>query len=178
MKTLTVILLFVAIGCYAGDPSDITQKAVDVTNCDGILQHCVVTRRGKEMVMSEIYSPDAKGKLVINYRSYCVGGKSVMRESDNHKSGRLDTIVVHNPGTGDMEVFTRQADGSVKPVSTRELLAHKQMDAAVADVVRTLNDTNTTAAQQDQKIQDIQRKAKDALQQFQDAEKQKTNNNQ
>ena len=123
--------------------------------------------------MREMYSPDAKGKLVINSRTYRVGGDLVMMECDNHKSGMLDTIVVHNPGTGDMEVFTRQADGSVKPVSTRELLAHKQMDATVADVVRTLNDTNTTAAQQDQKVQEIQRKAKDALQQLQDAEKQK-----
>ena len=178
MKTLTIILLFVAIGCYAGDTSDITQKVVDVTNCDGILQHVVETHRGKETVMREMYSPDAKGKLVINCRAYIVDGHSVMTESDDHKSGRFDTIVVRNLGTGDMEVFTHQADGSVKPVSTRELLAYKQMDAAVADVVRTLNDTNTTSAQRDQKVEEIQRKAKDALQQLQDAEKQKTNDNQ
>jgi hypothetical protein len=95
-----------------------------------------------------------------------------MMESDDHKSGKLDTVVVYNPGKDDMEVFTRQADGSVKPVSARTLQAYKQQNAAVSDFVRTtLTGTNMSDAELSERIQETQQK-------IQDAEKQKTDSKQ
>lgn len=167
MRTLVIILLFVAIGCYAGDTSDITSKAFNKTNQDGTVSFRMVTSyRGKEKVMMETFRPNAHGVLAITSRSYLVGGDLVMTESDEHKCGRFDTIAVYHPGTEDMEVFTRNADSSVKPVSTRTLSAYKQQAAAASDFFRDLP-TNASDAQISERLQETRQK-------IQDAEKQKT----
>ncbi len=173
MKILTVILLFVAIGCYAGDTSDITQNVLDRTNLFGARQHFVMTYRGTKKVMTEIFTPDAKGKLVIDSRSYLVGGDLVMLECAEHTPGKLNSIYIYIPSTGDMEAFTRQADGSVKPVSTRLLLAYKEMHATEKDLFITLNNTNTTEEQWEAKVQEIKNRVQE-IQKKIDAEKPKT----
>jgi|NGEPerStandDraft_6_1074524.scaffolds.fasta_scaffold58969_2 hypothetical protein len=178
MKTLITILLFVAIGCYTSGASDITQKVFVRTNLDGIIQHVVMTCRGKEKVMTERFSLDAKGKLVIDSRSYSVGGDLMMIELAEHTRGKLDTICIYHPGTNTMEVFTRSADGSVKPVSTRALLGYEQENAANTDFFRTMANTNTTDAQWSQKVQETKQKVHDAEKQIQDAEEQKTDGKQ
>jgi len=178
MKTLITILLFVAIGCYAGDTSDITQKVFDRTNYYGIHQHWVVTYRGKEKIMKEVFIPDAKGKLVIDFRCYFVGGYLMTVENAKHTPGKLDTISIYYPGTNVMEVFTRSDDGSVKPVSTRALLGYEQENAANTDFFRTLDNTNTTDVQWSQKVQETEQKVRDAEKQIQDAEKQKIDSKQ
>jgi len=173
MRTLVIILLFVAFGCRAGDTSDITNKVFEKTNKDGTVSfRMVTTYRGKEMVMVEMFRPNAQGVLAIASRSYFAGGDLVMTESDEHKSGRFDTIAVYRAGTDDMEVFTRQADGSVKPVSTQTLQVYKKQNATVSDVVGMMfTDTNASDAEISERIQEIRQK-------IQDAEKQKTDGKQ
>jgi hypothetical protein len=173
MKIFVIILLFVAIGCYADDTTDITNKVFEKKDKDGKVSFRLERiYRGKDMVMMESFRPNAQGVLVLGTRSYWVGGDLVMMESDDHKSGKLDTVVVYNPGKDDMEVFTRQADGSVKPVSARTLQAYKQQNAAVSDFVRTtLTGTNMSDAELSERIQETQQK-------IQDAEKQKTDSKQ
>jgi len=167
MRILVIISLFVAIGCYAGDTSDITSKVFEKTNTDGTVSfRMVTTYRGKEKVMMEMFRPDAQGVLAITSRSYLAGGDLVMTESDEHKSGRFDTFAVYGPGTDDMEVFTREADGSVKPVSTRTLSAYKQQTAAVSDFFSGLP-TNASDAE-------ISKRLEETRQKIQNAEKQKT----
>lgn len=167
MRTLVIILLFVAIGCYAGDTSDITSKVFEKTNKNGTVSfRMVTTYRGKEKVMMETFRPNAQGVLTITSRSYLAGGDLVMTESDEHKSGRFDTIAVYRPGTDDMEIFTRQADGSVKPVSTRTLSAYKQQAAAASDFFNELP-TNASDSEISKRLQETRQK-------IQDAEKQKT----
>jgi hypothetical protein len=171
MKIPTIILLFVAIGCYAGDTSDITQNVLDRTNLFGTREHFVTTYRGTKKVMTEIFSPGANGKLVITSRSYLVGGDLVILESAEHTPGKLDSIFIYNPRTDAMEAFTRQADGSVKPVNTHLLLAYQQEHATVSDLFKTLNNTNTTEEQWEAKVQEIKKKVQE-IQKKVDAEKQ------
>jgi outer membrane lipoprotein-sorting protein len=173
MKTFVIVLLFVAIGCYAGDTSDITSKVFEKTNKDGTVSfRMVTTYRGKAKVLMETFRPNAQGVLVISSRSYLAGGDLVTMESDEHKSGRFDTVAVYRPGTDDMEVFIRQADGSVKPVSTQTLQAYKKQNAAVSDFIGTMwTNTNTSDEEISERIQAAQKK-------IQDAEKQKTDGKQ
>jgi hypothetical protein len=171
MRTLVIILLFAAIGCYAGDISDITSKVFEKTNEDGKVSfRMVTTYRGKEKAMMETFQPNVQGVLTITSRSYLAGGDLVMTESDEHKSGRFDTIAVYHPGTDDMEIFTRQADGSVKPVSTQTLSAYKQRAAAASDFFSELP-TNASDAEISKRLQEMRQK-------IQDAEKQKTDGKQ
>ena len=171
MRLLVIILLFVAVGCYADDTSDITSKVFEKTNTDGTVSfRMVTTYRGKEKVMMETFRPNAQGVLIIRSRSYLAGGDLVMTESDEHKSGRFDTIAVYRSGTDDMEIFTREADGSVKPVSTRTLSAYKQQTAAASDFFSELP-TNASDAEISEQLQKTRQK-------IQNAEKQKTDGKQ
>jgi outer membrane lipoprotein-sorting protein len=173
MRTFVIILLFVAIGCYAGDTSDITSKVFEKKDKDGKISFRMVTTcRGKTKVMMEVFRPNAQGVLAISARSYLAGGDLVTTESDEHKSGKFDTVAVYHPGTDEMEVFTRQADGSVKPASTQTLQAYKKQNAAVSDFIGTMW-TNTNASDEEisERIQATQKK-------IQDVEKQKTDGKQ
>jgi hypothetical protein len=171
MRILVIISLFVAIGCYAGDTSDITNKTFEKTNKDGAVSfRAVTTYRGKKEVMIETFRPNAQGVLSITSRSYLAGGDLVMTESDEHKSGRFDTIAVYHPGTDDMEVFTCGSDGSVKPVSTRTLSGYKQQAALASDFFSGLP-TNASDAEISKRLQETRQK-------IQDAEKQKTDGKQ
>jgi hypothetical protein len=172
MKILTIFLLFVAIGCYADDSSDITQKVIERKGNDGkVSVRTITTYRGQDKVMAETFRTNAQGALVLWSRSYLLSGKLVMMECEEHEPGKLDTICVYIPDTDAMEVFTRQADGSVKPVSTRLLSLYKEESATVSDLFRTLNNTNTTEAQWEQKVQEIKQKAKEIEKKMEDAEK-------
>ena len=132
-----------------------------------------MTYRGTKKVMTEIFTPDANGKLVIDSRSYLVGGELVVLECAEHIPGKLDSIYLYIPSMGEMEAFTRQADGSVKPVSTRLLSAYKEMHATEKDLFKTLNNTNTTEEQWEAKVQEIKNRVQE-IQKKIDAEKQKT----
>jgi hypothetical protein len=169
MKTFVIILLFVAIGCYADDTSDITSKVFEKKAKDGKVSFRMETiYRGKTKVMTEMFRPNLQGVLVLRTRGYYADGTLVMTESDDHKSGKLDTITVFHSGADDIEIFTRQTDGSVKPVSTQTLQAYKKQIAALSDFFDTMyTDTNTTDAEISKRIQETQQK-------IQDAEKQKT----
>jgi gas vesicle protein len=173
MRALVIILLFVAVGCYAGDTLDITSKVFEKKDKDGkITFRMVTTYRGKAKVMMEIFRPNVQGVLAISARSYLAGGNLVTTESDEHKSGKLDTVAVYHPGTDDMEVFTRQADGSVKPASTQTLRAYKKQNAAISDFIGTIwTNTNTNDEEILERIQATQKK-------IQDAQKQKTDGKQ
>jgi len=167
MKTFAIILLFAAIGCYAGDTSDITNKVFEMKGDDGKVSFRIeTTYRGKAKVMMEMFRPNAQGMPVISSRSYFAGGDMVMSECDDHKSGKLDTIIVYHPGTDDIEMFTRQADGSVKPVSTQTLEAIKQEGAVTTNFFLTLP-TNPSDEEISKRLKETQKK-------IQDIEKQKT----
>ena len=85
--------------------------------------------------MMETFRPNSQGELAISARSYLAGGDLVMTESDEHKSGRFDTIAVYHPGTNEMEVFIRLPDGSVKPASAQVVQAYKKRNAEISEFI-------------------------------------------
>lgn len=147
MKTLVAILLFVATGCHAQETNGITSKAVERdTNKDGRPDFRVETvyRNGQKVML--IWSkPDAKGVLRVSSRSYLAGGDMVTTESDEDRDGVFETITVYRAGTTDTEVFTRQQDGSVAPVSGQELAAYKKKIAAMDEFWDKAFDKDTSA---------------------------------
>ena len=164
MRTFVIILLFVAIGCYAGDTSDVTTKIFEKKGKDGkVCFRMETTYRGKTKMMVEIFRPNAQGVMVISERSYMAGGDLVTTESDQHNSGKFDTIAVYHPGTDDIEVFTRLADGSVKPVSTQTLQAYKKQNAAIADFFTAIwTKTNASDEEISERVQATRKKIQDA----------------
>jgi hypothetical protein len=63
-----------------------------------------------------------------------------MVESDDDGDGTLESIAVFNPDTDNFEMFTRQPDGSVKPVSTQKLDSIKRQTAVANETTRKLFD--------------------------------------
>jgi hypothetical protein len=45
--------------------------------------------------MMAISRPTADGELRVSSRSYFAGGSIVMTESDEHRTGRLDTVTIY-----------------------------------------------------------------------------------
>jgi hypothetical protein len=110
--------------------------------------------------------------MVVTSRSYLVGGDLVMTEADEKHDGTLQTIAVYHPGTNDMEIFTRQLDGSVKPVSTRTLDAYQKQNAAISEFWTNAFDNNFDQKIDDKKMMDS---FHDTQNKIQDAELEKTN---
>jgi hypothetical protein len=124
--------------------------------------------RGKDKIMMITSRPNKGGMMVVTSRSYLVGGDLVAIESEENHGGILDTIAVYHPGTNDMEVFTRQPDGSVKPVSTQTLDAYKKQNAAVSEFWNKAFDKSMN----ENKLPDLMRETQGKIQ---DAEIMKTN---
>jgi hypothetical protein len=133
MKPLVIILLFVATGCHAQETNSITSKVVERdTNKDGRPDFRVETvYRDGQKVMLIWSKPDPQGVLRVSSRSYFAGGDMITTESDEDRDGVFETIAVYRAGTTDMEVFTRQQNGSVTPVSRQTLAAYKKQNAAI-----------------------------------------------
>ena len=61
-----------------------------------------------------------------------------MAESDEDGDGSLESITVFRPDTDDFEMFTRQADGTVRPVSTQKLDSIKRQEAVAEFAARVV----------------------------------------
>lgn len=118
MKTLLVIILFAAIGCYATETNGITTKVYEYKDKDGkVVGGYEQFYRGKDMVMMTTSSLKSQGQLVIRSRSYFVHGDMMMTELAVRQDDKLDTTIVYHPGTENMEVYWRRGDESVSPAS-------------------------------------------------------------
>lgn len=63
------------------------------------------------------------------------------------------TLIVYRADSDDMEVFTRDANGSVRPASSQVLEAHKKQNAAFAEFFdNTLMATNLNSATVEERI--------------------------
>ena len=137
MKTLAVLILF-CTSLYGADivtttnvVGDITTKISERSAKDGKPDLRIETvYRGKTRVLRIVSRLNKQGTLAVVSRSYLVDGKLHMVESDDDGDGFLESIAVFDPVTDDFEMFTRQADGTVKPLSTEALAAIKKKKAA------------------------------------------------
>ena len=115
--------------------------------------------------------PDAKGVLRVSSRSYFAGGDMVTTESDEDRDGVFETIAVYRAGTKDMEVFTRQQDGSVTPVSGQALAAYKKQIAAMDEFWDRASDKNTSTDKAMELMEETRRKIQEAEKEKLDAKR-------
>ena len=71
-------------------------------------------------------------------RGYLVGGKMVMAETDKNGDGFFESVTTFDPVTDDFEVFNRQPDGAVKPISTQTLEATKKQTEVIDESLRKI----------------------------------------
>ena len=139
MKTTAILFLLCACVCGADTTTtnivgDITTKITERTAKDGKLNRRVEqVFRGDQRIMVSLSKPDTQGVLAVRSRSYYAGRDLVTIESDEDGDGFFESLAVYHPGTEDMEAFTRQRDGSVRPVSTQTLRAFKKQNAALSE---------------------------------------------
>jgi ABC-type Fe3+-hydroxamate transport system substrate-binding protein len=100
-----------------------------------------------------------------------VGGEMVMMEADEDGDGFFETTIVYRPSKSDMEVFTRSRDGSVTPVSAHTLAAYKKQHAAITELWDHAFDKDTDADKFIDRMQDTQRKIRDAEKEKKDEKK-------
>jgi hypothetical protein len=61
-----------------------------------------------------------------------------MTESDDNGDGFFETVSIFDPATSDFEMFTRQPDGSVRPMATDALAALKRRSRAADEALQHL----------------------------------------
>ena len=134
MKTLIAFLLLVAFGCRGQDTLGITNKVTEIDrDKDGKMDVRIETvYRGRTKVKIIMSRRNQQGVMAVISRSFLADGKLVMVESDEDGDGSLESVTVFRPDADSFEMFTRQPDGSVKPVITQKLDSIKRQKA-VAD---------------------------------------------
>ena len=140
MKTLVAFLLLVAFGCWAQETSGITNKVTEIDrDKDGKIDVRIETfYRGKTKVMMIISRRNQQGAMAVISRSYLADGKLVMVESNEDGDGTFESITVFRSDADSFEMFTRQPDGTVKPVSTQKLDSIKRQKAVADASMREL----------------------------------------
>jgi hypothetical protein len=175
MKTV-VLLILLCISAYGEDSlttnvvGDITTKISERTDKNGKPRlHIETSYRGKKRILQVMIRADTQGKMTLASRAYCAGGKTAMVEADDDGDGTFEHIEVLLPGTDDFEMFTRQPDGSVKPVSTKEIELTKKEEAVVDKSIERLfqktalsdEDAGKILEENWRKLQDLQKQEND-----------------
>lgn len=161
MKTFFSLLLFAALAAHAEDASDITTKVSERRNKDGSLRWRIeTTSRGKTPVL-QVYQ-SSKGGVTGTTRSYMAGGEVVMMETDEDGDGVFETIIAYRPQNTGMEVFTRQRDGSVRPVSAQAHAAYKEKLAAITGLWDKALDKDMDKEKFVESVRQTQQKIRDA----------------
>jgi hypothetical protein len=144
MKSLIFLILLCAT-VYGADRTtnsapEITTKVTDIPGKGGKPDTRIETMsRGKTKVLMTMSRRNASGAMVVTTRCCLVAGKVVMAESDEHGDGVFRLVTVFNPSNpDDFEMFTRQPDGSLKPMSTEAVNAAKKKTAVADESLRKL----------------------------------------
>ncbi len=171
MKTLAGILLLISFGCCGQDTSGNTNRVTEIDrDKDGKIDVRIETvYRGNTKVMMIMSHRNRQNVMAVTTRSYLADGKLVMVESDEDADGTLESITVFRPDTDSFEMFTRQADGSVKPVSTQKLDSIKRQKAVADTSMReffnkpemTDKEIRALLERNRQKIEAIKKESKD-----------------
>ena len=179
-KTLALCLLLVAVvGCRdanvgldAGKSGDADGGTNDITikvserdrDKDGKPDYRIEQFfRGGQRVMVVLSKLNARGVWAVGSRAYHVAGKTVLIEEDDDGDGLFETLIVYRTDSDDFEVFTREANGSVRPASRRILEAHKKQSATFADFFQEMQaSTNQDDGIIEERIRRTQKKIQEA----------------
>ena len=176
MKTFAILFLF-CFSTYGAVTSsttnvvgDITTKVFERTAKDGKPEMRIETvYRGKTRILKILSRRTKEGTLAIESRGYFVDGKVVMSECENDGNGGFKSFLLYHPGTDSIEIFQRQPDGSVNPVSTQTLEVTKKQGDVVEEGLRkdfekkdmTDREISDSLEQMRLKIQDLEKEKKD-----------------
>jgi hypothetical protein len=174
MKTLA-ILIFLCAPLYGADAittnivGDMTTTGSERSGRDGKPYLRIQTvHRGNTRVFQTTSGRNQQGTMLVVSRSYFTNGKLLTAESDEKADGFFECVAVFDPSTDDFEVFTRQPDGSVKPVSTQTLQVSKKQNAPVSEFFsRALQEKRLS----DEKFEELFRQTRERIL---DAEQEKT----
>jgi hypothetical protein len=169
MKLLPIFSLLVAIACSAQETNDITRKILESDrDKDGKPDLRVESVfRGTQRAMVVWSKANSQGVWSVTSRAYYAGGHMVAVESDEDGDGFFEMLATFRLDTEDMEVFTRQRDGSVQPVSAQTLAAFKKQNVAISEFW----DKAFSKDADPDKLEDAIRKTQKRIR---DAEKEKT----
>src|SRR5262245_51901571 len=137
MRTFVIVfILLTGFACLGQDATGITTKVkvVDANNDGKNVVRVEITYRGDTEVMVTTFRPNKEGVMALYSRTYFANGKAVMIESDDDRDGRLKYLTIFGPTEDDVEMFTREADGTVKPVITQRLDILKKQRAIFRDL--------------------------------------------
>ncbi len=164
MRFLTILSLLLAFGCSTQNTNDVTRKVFERDRDKGGKRDFRVESifRGKERVMVVWSKPNAKGVWSVTSRAYYVGGDMVAVESDEDGDGFFETLATYRSGTEEMEVFTRQRDGTVQPVSAKALAAFKKQSAAISEFFDKEFSNDADPDKLEDSIRETQKKLQDA----------------
>jgi hypothetical protein len=144
MKSL-IVLILLCTSVYGADSStsrasDLATKVTDFPGKDGKPDTRIETvYRGKAKVLMTMSRRNASGTMVVTTRCCLVGGKLALAESDEAGDGVFKLVTVFNPDNpDDFEMFARQPDGSLKPLSTEAINALKKKKATADESLSKL----------------------------------------
>ena len=168
MRALLIVTFFTALSCRAEDTPEITSKVSEKKDSEGkATSRIEMVFRGKTKVMMIISDRNAQGALVVTSRGYLVGGSLIMTESDANSDGVFERLTIYDTNKHDMEVFSRQHDGSMRPVDTHTLQACKTQIAAISQFWDKAFEKDMDGYKMRELLQETRKK-------IQDAEKRKT----
>lgn len=141
MKALTVFCLIAMIsyGFSAGADStnEISTKIVETARDSGRIRLRILTTfRGKQRSIVEIQKITLAATNVT--RSFYAGSHLAMIESDDDADGVFESFCLFREGSRDFEMFNRNPNGTVSPVSGRILEATKRKLKAADEAVDKL----------------------------------------
>lgn len=138
---LNFLILFTSVSICVGGESDVTPAQVPPTKIttkqrevrDGgqVIASVETVYRGKDRILDSTKYMVARGNYAAGgrFRIYRVGGKPVLLEEDYKGDGNVTIRVFGRSGSlEDFEVFKRQSNGSIEPVSSAELARLKRED--------------------------------------------------
>jgi hypothetical protein len=92
--------------------------------------------RGAERILITISRPNKDGRLVVTTRAYLMNGHVVASEQRMDPEDKLESLMIRGPSADAFEVFIRETDGSVTPVSGTALEAYKKWGAITEAALR------------------------------------------
>jgi hypothetical protein len=132
---LLLTLVAYAFVCRAQD-ADITTKSLVISGKDSRPDvRCDSTYRGKKCIMRVWLERRASGEFIPYARSFQVGHAMVV-DSDEDRDGFFETLSISedtNDGRVSLEVFRRDRDGTMHPVSAEE---RKEMEKCLERIAK------------------------------------------
>lgn len=168
MKTVVFLVLLCSSVCASTTTTtnvvgDITTRIYRRTGEEGIpVRRIETSYRGKTEILQTIIRHYNEGNHTSASHAYCVGGKMALTE--DVEGGKITDFTVSLAGTDDFELFSTQADGSLKPASNEQIELVKKQIAVQGEAIDAMlrqtksgKDIDKTFRETRSKIRELQK---------------------